>query len=491
MKFQKMKVSIVIPSLNRAKYIKETIDSVLNQDYSNIECIVIDGGSTDGTIDILKSYGERIKWISEPDRGHADAINKGWRMATGEILSWLNADDILKIPDAISTAVKLFEENPDVDVVYGDCGRIDENGKKMKLLTYCRSWDLKHSIINCDHCIPQPASFIRRRIIEKVGYLDTEIFTKDRELWLRIGIKGKIKYFPFLFAYERHIKGISFQGKKVAEALVKIVKKFYSLPDVPQNLKKRDLIKRAYSNAYLRGISYLYHGGPHWLLIFRNLLMAMIFDPFNQKEIIDNIYRYVPFLKILKPFYVITFKKFLQREKEQKSENLLPGVVLDLIFKCIKSRDKILLLGEWKDYKKNFKNNEIEIFEKGNFFEHDFRGFYDKIICFNFLENLGVNYKYGLSEEPAYSDIDAMRKLGKIMKSSTDLILILPVGEDAIFMPYKRIYGKYRLELIFKHFGLIEEKFFDEEKEVAKDFALRYQSNVDNFLWGLFILRKK
>jgi len=87
-------VSVVIPSLNRAEFLEATIESVLNQDYPHIECIVVDGGSRDGSLKILESYGERIKWISEPDEGHANAINKGWKMSKGDILSWLNVDDV-------------------------------------------------------------------------------------------------------------------------------------------------------------------------------------------------------------------------------------------------------------------------------------------------------------------------------------------------------------------------------------------------------------
>ncbi|HEY3248887.1 MAG TPA: glycosyltransferase, partial [bacterium] len=98
-------MSVVVPCLNRAGYLAQTIDSILAQDYPHLECVVVDGGSTDGTVDLLRSYGEAVRWVSEPDRGHADAINKGWQMSRGTILAWLNADDVYVAVDAVSQIV--------------------------------------------------------------------------------------------------------------------------------------------------------------------------------------------------------------------------------------------------------------------------------------------------------------------------------------------------------------------------------------------------
>ena len=106
-------VSIVTPSFNQGRFIRETIESVLSQDYPAIEYMVIDGGSTDETVSILKSYGNRIFWISEPDSGQSDAINKGWKRATGEILTWLNSDDVY-LPGAIAKAADYLQRHPNV-----------------------------------------------------------------------------------------------------------------------------------------------------------------------------------------------------------------------------------------------------------------------------------------------------------------------------------------------------------------------------------------
>src|SRR5262245_25211876 len=117
-------VSIVTPSFNHARYIEATIRSVLAQDYSPIEYAVIDGASTDGTVEILRRYQDRIAWVSEPDRGQTDAINKGFARTRGQILAWLNSDDTLK-KGAVSAAVEFLQSHPDVAMVYGDANFID------------------------------------------------------------------------------------------------------------------------------------------------------------------------------------------------------------------------------------------------------------------------------------------------------------------------------------------------------------------------------
>jgi len=274
-------VSIVVPCLNRAHYLVPTIESILKQDYEYIECIVVDGGSTDGTIDILKSYGKRITWISEPDDGHADAINKGWWMSKGDILAWLNADDLYVVPDAIRNAVNYLEKNPLVDVVYGDYACISKDDKIISEVTKPREWDLEYAVKYCDHIICQSASFMRRSILEKVGWLDPEFKNgKDHELWLRIGLAGTIQYVPSHFSYVRIDKGLS-QHSDIGEAKVSCNKKFFSLPDLPPQFSSKKFQRRSMSNAYCIGATYIYLSEHKWKKAWPSLKKSLSIDPVN------------------------------------------------------------------------------------------------------------------------------------------------------------------------------------------------------------------
>jgi glycosyltransferase involved in cell wall biosynthesis len=287
-------VSVVIPTLNRAHLLRPTIESVLGQNYPRIECVVVDGGSTDGTLELLKSYGERIRWLSEPDQGHADAINKGWRMSRGEVLAWLNADDVWEVPGAVREVVSYFHEHPEVDVVYGDCGSIDAEGT-LEGMSYVHDWDLAYAVEFHDHCIAQPAAFIRRAALEKVGFLDTRFYAMDKELWWRIGLHGTIHRIPSLLAHARTTTGKSHDALQMAEDCVKVARHFFTLNHVPPMLMRKK--RRALSNAYLRGVDYAYIFGPHRLLMCKYALSAFVVDPSN-----------VPFLA--RRFGRFLFKRF-------------------------------------------------------------------------------------------------------------------------------------------------------------------------------------
>lgn len=247
-------VSVIVPSFNRADFLVPTIESILRQDYPRIECIVVDGGSTDETLGILRSYGGRIKWLSEPDAGPPDAINKGWRMCSGEILTWLNADDVWA-PGAVSTAVAYFRDHPEVDVVYGDCGIIDKDGKPISRLRV-RDWDLRLAVEHCDHIIHQAASFMRRQILQRVGWLYSNL-CHDHELWLRIALAGgRFGRVPALLAYARdHAGNLGYVSDLVVPLKLRLTREFFARPELPQELLA--LRKRAVSNAYLRGVYYV------------------------------------------------------------------------------------------------------------------------------------------------------------------------------------------------------------------------------------------
>ncbi|WP_170975814.1 glycosyltransferase [Rhizobium sp. FY34] len=182
-------VSIVMPTRNHARFIREAIDSVLNQSYPNIELLVMDGVSTDNTVEILKSYGDRIRWISEPDKGQTDAINKGTALLKGDVLAYLNSDDVL-LPGAIETVVRYFNDHPECDMMYGNADYIDVDGHVTG--TY-NTAEYSFDRLMADCCICQPAAFWQRRIVDRIGPFDVSMQTAmDYEYWLRMARSGAI-----------------------------------------------------------------------------------------------------------------------------------------------------------------------------------------------------------------------------------------------------------------------------------------------------------
>ena len=194
------KVSIVTPSFNQAKFLPATLRSVCEQDYPHIEHIVVDGGSTDGTVDILRT-APRIRWVSEPDRGQVHAVNKGFAMATGDILAWLNSDDTMN-PNTVSTAVAALQRSG-VDLVFGDVEIVDENGKPLKLVRGI-PFDFRILLYGIDY-IGQQTVFFRRELLQRAGALREEFDNSfDYELWLRFAGHGKLLFVPGLRAQIRY-----------------------------------------------------------------------------------------------------------------------------------------------------------------------------------------------------------------------------------------------------------------------------------------------
>lgn len=186
-----MKVSIITPSFNQGRFIAKTIESVLGQRGVDLQYIVMDGGSSDETVDVLKSFGNKLEWISEQDRGQTDAINKGLRRAQGEIVAYLNSDDVY-LPGVLAKVVDVFERDPDVDLVYGDFHAIDASGA---LIDEIKTIDYDPNILLYDaNYICQPASFYRRSLLERIGLFDDSLqFLMDYEFFLRAS-KRKAKF---------------------------------------------------------------------------------------------------------------------------------------------------------------------------------------------------------------------------------------------------------------------------------------------------------
>lgn len=212
------KVSIITPSFNQAKFIEGTIKSVFSQNYPNLEYIVMDGGSTDGTLEILKQYGSKIIWRSEKDRGQGEAINKGLHLATGQILAYINSDDLYE-KEAFSKVADFFQKNPKTKWVYGKCKIIDENDREIRpWVTAYKNFFLRRynyqALLVLDY-ISQPAVFWKREIMDEFGLFDgREYYELDYEYWLRIGRKYRPGFInDYLASFRIHTQGKTGRGE--------------------------------------------------------------------------------------------------------------------------------------------------------------------------------------------------------------------------------------------------------------------------------------
>jgi glycosyltransferase involved in cell wall biosynthesis len=234
-------VSIVTPSYNQGQFLEATLCSVLEQDYPRLEYIVMDGGSTDGSPQILERYASRLAyWESQPDRGQAHAINKGLQHAHGDILGWLNSDDVL-LPGVVSQVVQVFAQNPRVDVVYGRLERIDANGRlwHTPLLPKDRmEFDLSQVLGEC--VVNQPGSFWRRGIMEQVGLLDEKLhYSLDYEYWIRMALSGaRFMRLPTVVARFRLSSDSKTVGRTAvfAQEQLQVLETLAARPDLPNLL---------------------------------------------------------------------------------------------------------------------------------------------------------------------------------------------------------------------------------------------------------------
>ena len=193
-------VSIVTPSLNQGRFLRQALDSVAAQTYEPVEHIVVDGGSTDETLEIL-AQAEGVQWVSEPDRGQSHALNKGFASARGEILGWLNADDYY-LPDAVEQGVRALRESG-AALVYADVTRVDGDGDNPRRIRSRPNWDL-WTELNAGCGIYSPSVFFTREALAAVGGLDESLhLTMDYDLWLRIGKRFPVRHADAVWSVQR------------------------------------------------------------------------------------------------------------------------------------------------------------------------------------------------------------------------------------------------------------------------------------------------
>jgi len=219
-----MKLSIITPSYQQGKYIERTIESVLGQDYPDLEYIVMDGGSKDETVEILKKYGDRILWESKKDKGQTDALNQGIARATGEVIGWLNSDDIY-YPGTFEKVMNVFANHPEVNVVYGNANHIDEQDGIMEPY-YTEPFDFERLKDVCFIC--QPSVFFRKSVVEKYGYPDVNLqYCMDYEYWVRLGKHETFYYLEETLAGSRLYADNKTLGsrRKVHEEICVMLKK--------------------------------------------------------------------------------------------------------------------------------------------------------------------------------------------------------------------------------------------------------------------------
>ena len=255
-------VSIITPSYNQARFLEATLQSVLRQDYPNIEYIVVDGASTDGSLEIIKNYADRLAWwVSEPDNGQGDAINKGFRRATGEIVAWLNSDD-LYLPGAVKEAVETFQAHPAAGLVFGDAVSADAEGR---LLNHFPTGDLELAALLRFQIICQPSAFMRRTVLEKVNYLDPSYhFFLDHQLWIRMAREAEIVYRERTWAVSRYhaeAKNV-YMADKCGEEAYRILAWAESQADLAPLL--REDARRIWAGAHKINARYLLDGGLVW-----------------------------------------------------------------------------------------------------------------------------------------------------------------------------------------------------------------------------------
>lgn len=245
-------VSIVMPSYNQAQFLEEAILSVLNQDYPNVELIIIDGGSTDGSVDIIRKYADRLAyWVSEPDQGCEYAINKGLARSNGQLLGLIFSDDAL-CPDAIRRKVALFNAKPEVDLIYGDVEQIEENGNRL-FVRYGNDLPYREWVRTCTMPVALQGTLWRRSVwMDRVGGFRLSMgVATDWDFFLRVGLKCRMEYLPGIAGKFRCHSNSQSMTKQLlwATLVLQMYEEYFARNDLPKGV--RVLQKESLANAHL------------------------------------------------------------------------------------------------------------------------------------------------------------------------------------------------------------------------------------------------
>lgn len=231
------KISIVTPSLNQGRFLEQCLQSILAQQYPNLELIIIDGGSTDGTLEIIHKYAAQIThWVSEPDAGQSDAINKGFQKATGDLVAWLNADDYY-LDDSLRTVALAYQQHPEASFIFGDGVRVNEQGIEKSAFWEGQQpvFDRQALIYGLNYIL-QPACFINHRYLREIGYLNPDLhYGMDTDLWIRLSGAAEPLAIQAVLAASREYGETKTSSGSFAriEELRRIAEKYSGLPLTP------------------------------------------------------------------------------------------------------------------------------------------------------------------------------------------------------------------------------------------------------------------
>jgi len=256
------KISIVTPSYNQVQFLERTILSILNQNYPNLEYIIIDGGSTDGSVEIIKKYQKYLSyWVSEKDKGQSHAINKGFQRSTGKIIAWLNSDDTY-LPETFYKIMKNFKQNPEADLIFGNIYFIDESDKRIGELRFTE-FDFDTLIYEGSN-LHQTGTFWKKEIYERVGGLNSDYkFCMDYDFFCRIAKIGKLYYIKDYFAnFRMHSNAksstISHIGRKEHKEIM--------MRYIPQGMNKWNLKYKKFISTIRRFYKYMIQGDIDYIL---------------------------------------------------------------------------------------------------------------------------------------------------------------------------------------------------------------------------------